>query len=183
MAPRTTPGAMDDGPSPTSLTIAAPGWRAALPDPAALCARAVAAALARALPGGREAEVSILLADDATLRKLNRRWRGRDRPTNVLSFPALDLAPGEPPPPGATHLGDLALALETVLSEARDEGKAPADHLAHLVVHGTLHLLGHDHGDDAAAEVMEQLERRILADLGIGDPYRDPAEAEVMEST
>lgn len=175
---------MDDGPSPTSVTIAAPGWHSALSGPAALCTRAVAAALARTLAGGKaEAEVSILLADDATLRELNARWRGHERPTNVLSFPALDLAPGEPLPSGAVHLGDIALALETVVAEARDEGKVLADHLAHLVVHGTLHLLGHDHGDDAAAEVMEQLERRILADLGIGDPYADPVEAEVLEST
>jgi probable rRNA maturation factor len=175
---------MDDGPSPTSIAIAAPGWQAALADPAALCARAVAAALARALPDHPAgAEVAILLTDDATLRELNARWRGRDRPTNVLSFPAFDLAPGEPPPPGAVHLGDLALALETVVAEARGEGKAVADHLAHLLVHGTLHLLGYDHGEAAAAEAMEQLERRILADLGIGDPYADPAEAEVLEST
>jgi probable rRNA maturation factor len=176
---------MDDGPSPISLTIEAPAWRAALPDPAGLCARAVAAALRHTAGGSwlEGAEVGVLLADDATLRRLNREWRSRDRPTNVLSFPALDLIPGErpPAPPGPAFLGDLALALETVLAEARAQGKAPADHLAHLLVHGTLHLLGHDHQDEGQAEAMEQLECRILADLGIGDPYADPVDVEVLE--
>ncbi|HEX8374556.1 MAG TPA: rRNA maturation RNase YbeY, partial [Geminicoccaceae bacterium] len=121
-------------------------------------------------------EVSVLLADDAHVRELNRVWRGVDKPTNVPSFPARE--PGEPwPAEGPAHLGDVAVALETVLREAAAEGKAPGDHLAHLVVHGTLHLLGHDHDADAEADAMEALEVRVLAGLGVADPYRDDAGA------
>jgi probable rRNA maturation factor len=122
-------------------------------------------------------EVSVLLTDDARVRELNRVWRGADKPTNVLSFPARE--PGEPwPSEGPVMLGDVAVALETVLREAAAEGKAPGDHLAHLVVHGTLHLLGHDHvGSDAEAEAMESLEVRVLAGLGVADPYGDDVSA------
>lgn len=161
-------------PHPTGVTVEASGWRAAVTDPETICRRAVAATLELAGPDGLPAEVAVRLADDRALRALNRRWRGKDAPTNVLSFPAGPRPPGLPegcPWP----LGDLALALETVLREAAAEAKPVADHLAHLVVHGTLHLLGHDHEQAAEAEAMEALERRILARLGVPDPY--PVEA------
>lgn len=114
-------------------------------------------------------EVSLLLVDDARMRVMNKEWREKDRPTNVLSFQSV-------PPErlaSAPFLGDIVLACETVEREAREEGKSFDDHAAHLVVHGFLHLLGHDHMNDAEAEVMEALETRILAALGIADPYAD----------
>ena len=111
--------------------------------------------------------VSLLFADDATIRVLNRDWRGKDKATNVLSFPPPDTGFPEGPEP----MGDIALALETVTREANDEGKPFADHLAHLLVHGFLHLAGYDHETDEEAEEMEALERSILATLAIPDPY------------
>ena len=100
-----------------------------------------------------------------------RTWRGLDKPTNVLSFPGS----GSPSPKGVRHLGDLALAFETLAREAAEEQKSLADHVTHLIVHGTLHLLGYDHEADADAEEMEALEVAALARLGIADPYRDMA--------
>lgn len=102
-----------------------------------------------------------MLADDAALRALNARWRQQDKPTNVLSFPAGD----------SVLLGDVVLAFETVRREASEQGKSLADHMSHLVVHGVLHLLGHDHERPRDADVMESLERQVLAGLGIADPY------------
>ncbi len=136
----------------------------------ALAANAIAASarhLARPFRPG--AEVSVLLTDDATVRALNKSWRRQDKPTNVLSFPTAS------PDKVATApmLGDIALAYETVAGEAAAEGKRVADHTTHLVVHGFLHLLGFDHLTDADADVMEEQERRILATLGIADPYDD----------
>jgi probable rRNA maturation factor len=113
------------------------------------------------------AEVSVLLCDDAVIAALNARWRGRDEPTNVLSFPA----PPAGDPAAPAHLGDIAIACETVVREARDQNLPVAQHLAHLAVHGFLHLLGYDHVTDDEAERMERLEREILASLGIPDPY------------
>ena len=139
-------------------------------DMAALAQRAAEAAMATApdAPAG-ELTATLLLADDAAIRELNREWRGLDKPTNVLSFPATaPVLPGVP-----RHLGDIAIAYETVLREAEDEGKSVADHTAHLVVHGILHLLGEDHMEDEEAEAMERLEVAALARLGIADPYRD----------
>jgi probable rRNA maturation factor len=136
----------------------------------ALARRAVAAALGVASDAPRDpVEVSLLLTDDAGVRELNSAWRGKDKPTNVLSFPA----PEQPGVPGPRHLGDIALAFETLQREARDEGKTVADHAAHLIVHGTLHLLGYDHETTGEAEIMEALEVKALKSLGIGDPYRD----------
>ena len=120
----------------------------------------------------RHGPITILLTDDATVRDLNARFRGKDIATNVLSFPA---AP-QPGLAGSQALGDLALAFGVCATEARAQGKSLADHLRHLVVHGVLHLLGHDHEDDAEAEAMEALEREILAGLGVADPYRTEAE-------
>src|SRR5690606_25198632 len=121
----------------------------------------------------REAYLAIRLADAREGRALNRHYRGRDYPTNVLSFPArLDEGVRLPPGVHMPLLGDLVLCAPVVAREAREQGKPLAAHYAHLTVHGTLHLLGWDHGDDVEAEAMEQLEREILAGLGIDDPYR-----------
>jgi probable rRNA maturation factor len=107
--------------------------------------------------------VSLLLGDDLTIAKLNREWRGREGPTNVLSFPAAQVQKG--------FLGDIALAAETIAEEAQFQGKSFEAHAAHVVVHGFLHLLGYDHQNDSEAEDMEGRERVILATLGIADPY------------
>ncbi len=129
--------------------------------------RAARAAWQACVSGDEEVELSIVLADDALVQHLNKTWRGKDQPTNVLSFPAGENTAG------IDHLGDIVLALETITREAREQDKKPADHLTHLVVHGMLHLLGYDHEDDDEAEEMEALERRILAGLGIADPYAE----------
>ena len=117
-----------------------------------------------------DAEVSVVLCDDAEIRRLNKQWRGKDKATNVLSFPP-------PPGPGADrHRGDIVIAFETVAREAVEERKPFDAHLAHMVVHGYLHLAGYDHESDPEAEEMEQLEREILSTLGIADPYAPAAE-------
>ncbi len=135
---------------------------------AALTARTITTAGAD--DAGRPSEVAVVLSDDRRLRQLNRDYRGVDRPTNVLSFP-LD-PDGSPPPPDAPRLlGDVLVAYETVAAEAAAEGKTVLDHLSHLVVHGVLHLLGHDHDEPAQADRMEALEVTILAGAGIADPY------------
>lgn len=118
--------------------------------------------------GRHGSEVSIVLTDDETMRGLNARWRGRDAPTNVLSFPAYPIAAGDPPGP---LLGDIVLARQTIVREAAIDGKRFDAHFSHLIVHGFLHLLGYDHLADKDAEQMERMERTILADLGISDPY------------
>jgi probable rRNA maturation factor len=107
----------------------------------------------------------VLLTTDEAVRKLNTRFRGKDRPTNVLSFPA----PANP----FGQLGDVALALGVCEREAREQGKPLDDHIRHLLVHGLLHLLGYDHEAEADAEAMESLERTVLARLGVPDPYED----------
>jgi probable rRNA maturation factor len=114
------------------------------------------------------AEVSVMLSDDARVREVNRAWRKMDKPTNVLSFPAAEADKISSSP----FLGDVILAFETVEREAADEDKPFADHVAHLMVHGFLHLIGYDHETDQEAERMEALETRALAELGIADPYR-----------
>ena len=113
-------------------------------------------------------ELSVVFSSDAHIRTLNAGWRGKDKPTNVLSFPAFPVKPGEELPP---MLGDIVLAFETVEREARDEGKPFEAHLSHLVVHGFLHLLGYDHEEDGEAAAMEGLETAILGRIGIADPY------------
>ncbi len=139
-------------------------WTAALPDVVALVQRSATVAL-----GAVEGDVVVILTDDAAIHDLNLRFRDRDRPTNVLSFPAAESA--------APHLGDLVLALGVCAAEAAAQGKSLADHLTHLTVHGVLHLLGRDHVDAVEAEAMEAEERTLLASLGVADPYRphDPA--------
>jgi len=125
--------------------------------------------VAAALDGRiREADVAVRLVDEPEGRALNRHYRGKDYATNVLSFPA-DLPEGVKLP----LLGDLVICAPVVAREAVEQGKAPRGHYAHLTVHGVLHLLGWNHEDDVEAEAMEQLEREILAGLGIDDPYRE----------
>lgn len=130
----------------------------ALADCEGLVLRALGAAAAAEQAEGA---VAVLLADDAALRDLNARWRGKDKPTNVLSFPA----------PEGFGLGDIALAYETVADEAQTQGKTFAAHATHLLVHGYLHLLGYDHEVEDEARAMETRERAILAALGVADPY------------
>jgi probable rRNA maturation factor len=133
------------------------GWARALPGVERLVRKAARAAL-----GARASTLTVALADDGRVRALNKRDRRKDKPTNVLSYPS-----GE-----RRYLGDVVLARQTVWREARDQKKTPSDHVAHLVVHGALHLLGHDHEtSDADADRMEALERRILKRLGVADPY------------
>ncbi len=126
-----------------------------------------------------EAELCVVLADDPFVQTLNKTYRGKDKPTNVLSFPtgAMPVAAG-PEPMHSPLLGDIVLAIETIAREADEQGKSFPDHLSHLVVHGVLHLLGHDHEVDAEAEEMEALERDILEDLDIADPYALPEGAD-----
>ena len=138
-------------------------WTEVLPDVVPLARAAARAALTDAGASRDREHLVVLLTDDETVHALNARFRGRDKPTNVLSFPAATTA--------GPHLGDIALARAVCAGEARQQGKRLADHLQHLVVHGVLHLLGYDHQIDAEAEEMEALERRILAGLGAPDPY------------
>ena len=133
-------------------------WTGALPDAAAIAERAAKAAL-----GTAEGDLVILLTNDEVVHQLNTRFRHKDRPTNVLSFPAAESA--------FPHLGDVVLAYGVCAAEAESQGKSLADHLTHLVVHGVLHLLGRDHEDEAEAEAMEAEERAVLASLAVSDPY------------
>ena len=165
-----------------SLDISAPSplWRG-LPRARAIARETIAVAVAESgavlsidRPEGRASfqtpygvVVSLCLADDAALRALNARWRGIDKPTNVLSFPS---APSDRAGQAST-LGDIALAYETLAREAEDLGVPLADHYRHLLAHGFLHLIGYDHETDVEAERMEALETRILARLGAADPY------------
>jgi len=142
------------------LVVEAAQWRAALPRAEALLRRAVRAALWHE---GASGHVTLLLTDDAQMRRLNGGFRGREKATNVLSFPA---------PPGSLTLGDVAMSLSTIRREAQAEGRSLADHAAHLAVHGALHLLGHDHLAPAEALRMERAESRILHRLGFGNPWK-----------
>jgi probable rRNA maturation factor len=158
----------DNHAAPLSIEFAvdSEGW------PDGLEARAdaaVFAALKQAAPKVTGvAELSIVLTDDAAQQELNRQWRGIDKPTNVLSFPQI-----EPFGPVSGILGDIVLARETLEREALDLEKPFADHFTHLVVHGFLHILGYDHLDEADALRMEGLETKILATLGVPDPYQE----------
>ncbi len=121
------------------------------------------------------AEAAIALSSNARVQALNLTYRGKDKPTNVLSFPS----PEQGAPPGAIrHLGDIVLAAETVAAEAAAENKPPRHHLQHLAVHGLLHLLGYDHETEEEAAEMEALEVEILAGLGVPDPYAAPSSSE-----
>ena len=147
------------------MNVETDDW-ATIPDLSGLAERVVAACQRVSEVELRDgAEVSLLFADDAAIRVLNARWRQIDKPTNVLSFPGVGEAET------AMVLGDIALAFETTQREAQAEGKTLADHTAHLIVHGFLHLLGFDHETDEEAEDMEAMERDILKSLGVPDPY------------
>lgn len=140
------------------LEIEDEAWTKALPEAGEVVERAARAAL-----GAFEGDVVILLTDNDAVQDLNRRFRDKDRPTNVLSFPAAESA--------MPHLGDIVLAYGVCADEAEAQSKSLSDHLTHLVVHGVLHLLGRDHEEDEEAEEMEAEEKVILADLGVADPY------------
>lgn len=146
------------------IEVEADDWSAALPEVEVVVERAATAALGRI-----EGDIVVLLTDNAAVRDLNARFRDKDKPTNVLSFPA--------PESAAPHLGDIVLAYGVCVDEAVAQKKTLADHLSHLVVHGVLHLLGRDHEDDAEAEEMEAEEREILAGIGVADPYAADAES------
>jgi probable rRNA maturation factor len=156
---------MDTSPGALSIDIAvkSPLWEAQ-PEAEQVVCRALGAAAS--LLSTRDAELAIVLTDDSAIRALNREWRGIDQSTNVLSFPAKPVGSALP-----VFLGDIVIAFETTMGEARSESKRFEHHLAHLAVHGFLHLLGQDHDNDRDAEAMEGLERTILACLGISDPY------------
>jgi probable rRNA maturation factor len=143
-------------------------WRGQ-PDAKQIVRRAVRAADAVAKHRGGARVVCVVLSDDAAMRALNRDWRGKDAPTNVLSFPA-----AASPNATGSALGDIVIAFETVEREAQAEGKPFLHHLAHLAVHGFLHLCGYDHQQSGEAAAMEELERAVLARLDIPDPYRSP---------
>ena len=154
-----------------AVNIPCPSWTEALPDAEARCGHLAATALGAVdLPEG-VVELSIVLADDATVQGLNRDWRGKDAPTNVLSFASMDDEDAPVVEGAPLLLGDVILAYETCAAEAQDQGKNLADHFSHLVVHGVLHLLGYDHEDEDQAAEMESLETVLLASLGIDDPY------------
>jgi len=130
-------------------------------------------------PEAAPAEMSIVLADDEIVRVLNRDYRGKDKPTNVLSFAFLDDESDSSPDPDAPlMLGDIVLSLDTLTREAVEQHKSFSHHLTHLVIHGVLHLLGHDHVNDDEAERMEALETRILDRLDVPDPYAHPPDVE-----
>ncbi len=153
------------------VSIAEDDWASALPDPMGVCQTAARAAFQAAPPGVPEdAEVSILLTDNKQVQDLNKNYRGKDKPTNVLSFANMD--EGHPFENGPILLGDVVIAFGVTKNEADEQRKSLADHLSHLIVHGMLHLLGHDHENDGDAGRMEALETRTLADLGIADPYQ-----------
>ena len=154
------------------VEIGEPAWQDALPDAAQIADTAAKAAIVAASGGdpAHDGDLVILLTDDAQVMDLNTRFRGKDAATNVLSFPA--------PPNAQDHIGDIALAYGICATEAAAQGKSLADHLRHLTIHGVLHLFGYDHEIDSEAEAMEALERRILAGLGVADPYADGPNAD-----
>jgi probable rRNA maturation factor len=158
---------------PLAVELAVPcaEWRRRIPDLEDMCRLAAEATIvaADAMLGG--CEISLVLTDDASIQILNRRWRGQDKPTNVLSFPAQARRPA---PEAPLLLGDVIVAYETASCEARNQAKPLEHHLRHLIVHGVLHLLGYDHEEDSQAEKMEALEALILSGLGVPDPYRTP---------
>jgi probable rRNA maturation factor len=156
----------------TEVLVVADCWLAE-PYAEAVIMRAIEAAASIVEVDTGEAELAVMLTDDSGIRTLNSNWRGIDKPTNVLSFPALQPASGHEPDDAPRMLGDIAIAYETTRREADDEQKPFSHHLGHLAVHGFLHLVGYDHETDGEAEVMESLEREILATLGIPDPYAD----------
>lgn len=165
-----------DGLDTVVLTVAAAEWRAAIDNLEERCARIVKETLERStvVPWLQRGEISLLLTDDDEIRDLNSRYRQRDQSTNVLSFPNVDLEQGKAlssPPPGPVLLGDIAMSFQRLAAEAAERNKSMLDHFAHLLVHGTLHLLGYDHQEDGEADVMEGMEEIVLSNLGMAAPY------------
>jgi probable rRNA maturation factor len=156
----------------SEVLITADCWRAE-PDAEAVILRAIATAAETTDAEIGGAELAVMLTDDCGIRTLNNNWRGIDKPTNVLSFPALQPTGARRDDDAPPMLGDIAIAYETLRREADDEGKPFDHHLSHLAVHGFLHLIGYDHETDDEAETMEALEQEILAQLGIPDPYAE----------
>lgn len=156
----------------TEVLVVADCWRNEA-DAEAVIHRAIEIAAEIADADTGEAELAVMLTDDAGIRTLNSNWRGIDKATNVLSFPALQPTGSGGPDDAPRMLGDIAIAYDTTRKEASDEQKPFDHHLSHLAVHGFLHLIGYDHENDADAETMEALETQILAQLGIPDPYAD----------
>jgi probable rRNA maturation factor len=167
-------GAMAQSALPiTEVLVVADAWQSE-PDAETAIQRAIAVAaeMVDADTGG--AELAVMLTDDPGIRTLNKNWRGIDKPTNVLSFPALQpTGEARSDDDAPRMLGDIAIAYETTRREADDEQKPFDHHLAHLAVHGFLHLIGYDHEKDQDADTMEALETEILMQLGIPDPYAD----------
>jgi probable rRNA maturation factor len=153
----------------TEVLVTADCWQAE-PGAEVVIHRAIEAAAEIADADTGDAELAVMLTDDGGIRTLNCNWRGIDKATNVLSFPALQPT-GDTPDDLPRMLGDIAIAYETTRREADEEAKPFEHHLSHLAVHGFLHLIGYDHENDDAAEAMEALERDILVQLGIPDPY------------
>jgi probable rRNA maturation factor len=154
----------------TDVLVTAACWQAES-DAEAVIQRAIAAAAETVEADVGDAELAVMLTDDDGIRTLNANWRGIDKPTNVLSFPALQPSSDGGADDAPRLLGDIAIAYETTRKEADGEDKPFDHHLSHLAVHGFLHLIGYDHETDDDAEVMEALETEILAQLGIPDPY------------
>jgi probable rRNA maturation factor len=156
----------------TEVLVVADCWQDE-PDAEAVIQRAIAAAAETVDADVADAELAVMLTDDSGIRTLNSNWRGVDKPTNVLSFPALQPDGGRREDDAPRMLGDIAIAYQTMRREADDEQKPFDHHLSHLAVHGFLHLIGYDHETDDDADAMETLEQEILAQLGIADPYAD----------
>ena len=156
----------------TEVLVVADCWQDE-PDAEAVIQRAIAAAAETVDADVADAELAVMLTDDSGIRTLNSNWRGVDKPTNVLSFPALQPDGGRREDDAPRMLGDIAIAYQTMRREADDEQKPFDHHLSHLAVHGFLHLIGYDHETDDDADAMETLEQEILARLGIADPYAD----------
>src|SRR5438105_2773211 len=156
----------------TEVLVTAECWQAE-PDAEAVILRAIAAAAEATDADAGGAELAVMLTDDSGIRTLNNNWRGIDKATNVLSFPALQPTGPRGEDDAPPMLGDIAIAYQTTRREADEEQKPFDHHLSHLAVHGFLHLIGYDHETDGEAEAMESLEREILAQLGIPDPYAD----------
>jgi len=156
----------------TEVIVAADCWQDQ-PDADAVILRAINAAAEMVDADVVNAEIAVMLTDDAGIRTLNSNWRGIDKPTNVLSFPALQPTGPREPDDAPRMLGDIAIAYQTMRREADEEQKPFEHHLSHLAVHGFLHLIGYDHETDTEAETMEALEQEILAQLAIPDPYAE----------
>ncbi|MEM0988017.1 MAG: rRNA maturation RNase YbeY [Pseudomonadota bacterium] len=167
--------------SPVELVIEEPAWLQAIPDLQDLATTAATAGLAAAKLAPNDVSIALLACDDARIAELNGEFRDKSAATNVLSWPAFDLAPDAtgqaPPAPDLAHwprpvpLGDIAIALQTCTREATEAGLPLKNHCMHLILHGTLHLLGYDHQTVPDAELMEGTERQALARLGVPDPY------------